>query len=130
MREWVPPRVEPLVPPSLELVGWRRLGEEGIEFTVRYMEPTAACPHCQTSTGQVHARRLQRKRDQDWQGRAVWLVLERRRFRCWRCDRVFSEPDPVCGSRRRTTRRRRERASERQFPHWRMARGRPSEGGV
>lgn len=73
------------VPPPLELVQWRER-DDAIE-------------------AQVHGRRIQRKRHQDRDGKAVWLLLVRRRFRCWRCGHVFPEPDPACGFKRRTTAR-------------------------
>ncbi len=38
-------------------------------------------------------------------GKQVWIVLWKRRFRCRPCRYVFTEDDPVCGSRKRTTRR-------------------------
>src|SRR3990167_1317893 len=47
------------------------------------------------------------------QGKDVWLALLKRRFRCRHCRKVFTEPDPVCGSRRRTTRRLRQTVARR-----------------
>jgi len=45
----------------------------------------------------------------------VWLVLWKRRFRCRACRCVFTEDDPACGRRRRTTSRlRRQVAKEAQ----------------
>ncbi len=41
-------------------------------------------------------------------GRPLVLVLVKRRFRCPFCGKVFTEPDEVCGWRRRLTRRLRE----------------------
>ncbi len=40
------------------------------------------------------------------------LVLHRRRFRCPQCHKVFTEPDEVCGWRRRTTQRLRQELYE------------------
>jgi transposase len=40
------------------------------------------------------------------------LIVVRRRFRCVPCRRVFTEPDLICGRRRRITRRLRERLGE------------------
>jgi transposase len=39
----------------------------------------------------------------------VTLVVIRRRFRCFTCGRPFSEPEPICGEKRRLTCRLRER---------------------
>jgi transposase len=40
--------------------------------------------------------------------KVVYLALLKRRFRCRHCRKVFMEPDPVCGARRRTTARLRD----------------------
>lgn len=74
-----------------------------IEVVGRYRNEEAVCPGCNRSTWQVHQWHLQRKRDAKLWGKEVWLALFKRRFRCRHCGRVFTEPDPVCGSRRRTT---------------------------
>jgi len=35
----------------------------------------------------------------------VFLAFHKRRFRCLNCGKVFTEPDPVCGARRRQSQR-------------------------
>lgn len=65
----------------------------------------AACPDCGAHTSAVHERRLQQKQDLGADGKRVILLPNRRRFRCRACDKVFTEPDDVCGWRRRTTAR-------------------------
>jgi len=76
-----------------------------IEVATRYESEEAACPRCQRLTWRVHQWRRQRKRDAKLWGKEVWLVLWKRRFRCRPCRYVFTEDDPVCGPRKRTTRR-------------------------
>jgi hypothetical protein len=69
-----------------------------------------------------HQLRWQQKRDHPQAGQEVVWVLGRRRFRCQTCWRTFTEPERLCGVRRRTTERYREwqrlsgagRANERQ----------------
>lgn len=84
-----------------------------IEVTVQYEQSEGVCPRCERSTWQVHQWRLQRKRDAKLWGKEVWLALLKRRFRCRRCGKVFTEPDPVCGPRRRTTQRLRSTVARR-----------------
>lgn len=84
-----------------------------IEVTAQYEQSEGVCPRCERSTWQVHQWRLQRKRDAKLWGKEVWLALLKRRFRCRRCGKVFTEPDPVCGPRRRTTRRLRSTVARR-----------------
>jgi transposase len=94
---------------KLRLQGLRVLGvketAKWIEVAARYEREEADCPGCGRSTWQVHQWHLQRKRDAKLWGKEVWVALFKRRFRCRQCRKVFTEPDPVCGSRRRTTRR-------------------------
>ena len=82
-----------------------------LEVATEYGNEEATCPRCGRSTWQVHERRKQRKRDAELWGKPVWLYIWRRRFRCRACHQVFTEDDPVCGRRRRTTRRLREEAA-------------------
>jgi len=79
-----------------------------IEVVGQYRAQEADCPRCGRPTWQVHQWHLQRKRDAKLWKKVVWLALWKRRFRCRHCQKVFTEPDPACGSRRRTTRRLRE----------------------
>jgi len=79
-----------------------------IEVLGEYRTEEAGCPRCGRLTWQVHQRHLQRKRDAKLWRKPVWLMLLKRRFRCRNCRKVFTEPDPACGSRRRTTARLRE----------------------
>ncbi len=101
----------------LRLPGLKVLGvEEGprwIEVAARSQEEETVCPRCGRSTWQVHQWHLQRKRDAKLWGKEVWLVLFKRRFRCRQCRKVFTEPDPACGARRRTTGRLRETVARR-----------------
>lgn len=76
-----------------------------IRVLARFREEEATCPRCGRRTWQVHQWHRQVKRDLTACGRQVEIQLLKRRFRCRRCRKVFTEPDPVCGSRRRSTRR-------------------------
>ncbi len=84
-----------------------------IEVVARYGNEEAICPRCERSTWQVHQWHLQRKRDAKLWGKEVWVALFKRRFRCRHCRKVFTEPDPACGSRRRTTMRLRSTVARR-----------------
>ena len=79
-----------------------------IEVLGEYRAEEVECPRCGRPTWQVHQRHLQRKRDARLWRKPVWLALLKRRFRCRNCRKVFTEPDPVCGAKRRTTARLRE----------------------
>jgi len=92
---------------ELQLSGLSVLGvredASAIEVVAQYEVGEVPCPHCGRSTSGVHQWRQQRKQDADLWGKLVYVLLWKRRFRCRPCGRVFSEDDPVCGRRRRTT---------------------------
>ena len=83
-------------------------GEHEIVVEVQYRAVSVPCPHCGERTPQVHSVSMQGKRDRRLRDKAVSLVLHKRRFRCLDCRKVFSEPDPVFGARRRSSGRFRE----------------------
>lgn len=66
------------------------------------------CPECGHGTRKVQDRREQAKAHVSLGGRRVVLILVKRRFRCPFCREVFTEPDEVCGWRRKLTKRFRE----------------------
>ena len=98
---------------ELQLAGLLVLGVREdtwtVEVAARYEAEEAACPRCGQTTRQVHQWRQQRKQDAGLWEKMVYVLLWKRRFRCRTCRKVFTEDDPVCGSRRRTTGRLRQR---------------------
>ena len=79
--------------------------EVEIVVEVAYRASRSHCPRCGRDAAKVHSVKLQRKRDLRLWGKPVLLVLHKRRFRCVGCAKVFTETDPVCGSRQRSTQR-------------------------
>ena len=79
--------------------------EQEIRVEVEYRAKSASCPRCGQNTPKVHSSSLQYKRDWRLWDKSVFLVIRKRRYRCLNCEKVFTEPDPVCGTRRRTSRR-------------------------
>ena len=90
--------------PGVRVIREEENGQE-IVVDVQYRAVSASCPHCGRKTPKVHSVRSQRKRDRRLGDKAVYLVLHKRRFRCLSCRKVFSEPDPTFGARRRSSRR-------------------------
>ncbi len=74
-----------------------------VEVVAHYAAAEASCPRCDRTTRQVHQWHRQRKQDASLWAKPVSIVLLKRRFRCRPCRYVFTEADPVCGQRRRTT---------------------------
>ena len=98
---------------ELQLPGLRVMAQREdawtIDVAVRYEADDAPCPHCGRRTSAVHQWQRQRKQDADLWEKTVYVLLWKRRFRCRPCGKVFTEDDPVCGRRRRTTCRLRQR---------------------
>jgi len=67
-----------------------------------------SCPYCGAICVKQHDVRQRCKRDVPLRGHRVELVLHKRRFWCFRCQKAFTESDSACGRRRRTTVRLRE----------------------
>ena len=92
---------------GLGLPDLRVLGQEELPgllvVTVVYRQGERVCPRCGHVTAKVHQYHPQWKQDCSLGARRVLLRLLKRRFRCIHCGKVFTEPDEVCGWRRRTT---------------------------
>lgn len=82
------------------------------EVVVMYRQDEVICPRCGQITNKEHDRRPQRKKDRMLRDKEVFLILMKRMFRCSSCGKVFTEPDVVCGWRRRSTQRFREYLGE------------------
>jgi transposase len=93
--------------PQLKVLGQEELASD-IVVTVIYRRDRATCPECGEVTTREHDRRQQSKQDRRLRDKAVLLTLIKRRFRCWCCGKVFTEPDEVFGCRRRSSYRFRE----------------------
>ncbi len=81
----------------------------------------AKCLHWGAVCVKQHDVRKRCKRDVPLRGHPVELVLHKRRFWCFHCQKAFTESDSACGRRRRTTVRLREavgkQASTRPLAH-------------
>jgi transposase len=90
--------------PEVRVTGEKETATE-IAVEVEYRAKEVTCPRCRHRTSKVHSVNVQTKRDRRLWDKPVHLLLRKRRFRCLSCGKVFTEPDPVCGTRRRTSQR-------------------------
>ena len=93
--------------PGLRIVAHKER-EEWHEVLVEYRATRQQCPRCSLWTSKLHSCRDQPKRDMGLRDKPVWLVLRKRRWRCLHCGKVFTEPDPAFGLRRRSSHRYRQ----------------------
>jgi Transposase and inactivated derivatives len=87
--------------------------DDHFEITIRYRRDKVACPRCGSMMVRKHESTFQRKKDRKLRDKIVVITLEKRRFRCLFCSKVFTEPDEIFGSRRRSTKRLRKYLGER-----------------
>jgi transposase len=66
---------------------------------------TSTCPHCHKITDKVHQSHRYRVRDISLSSYDVFLLVNRRQFRCKKCHKVFSEDLSFVKKRRTYTRR-------------------------
>ncbi len=92
----------------MHIVHQEWLANGTIRMEVIAITPQAACPHCQKRCVKIHDTRPRKKRDLSLRGHPVELIVLKRRFQCLHCRKSFTEPDTVCGWRRKTTARWRE----------------------
>ena len=98
--------------PELMILGQVEL-DDHFEVTIRYRREKVACPKCGGMVVQKHESTFQRKKDRKLRDKIAILTLEKRRFRCLSCGKVFTEPDEIFCPRRRSTKRLRKYLGER-----------------
>jgi transposase len=98
--------------PGVRIVRQEEDRTDAIRVVVMRTNPTAECPGCGRPTTKVHDTRVRVKADVPLGSQSVSLVVRRRRFECYHCGGTFTEDDPICGKRRRLTRRLRERLGQ------------------
>jgi transposase len=87
--------------------------DDHFEVTVRYRAEKVACPGCGSMMVRKHESTFQRKKDRRLRDKMVILILEKRRFKCLSCGKVYTEPDEIFGPRRRSAKRLRKYLGER-----------------
>lgn len=100
--------VVPLDLREVHIIGqsWQPDGKICVEVMASTQQ--VPCPECQQVSHKIHDTRARKKRDLLLGNHQVDLILWKRRFRCEGCQKRFTEPDSVCGWKRRTTVRLRE----------------------
>jgi transposase len=100
--------VVPLDLPEFRILGQKRQRDGSLEVEVIGINKQASCPQCGRICVKVHDTRLRRKRDVALGEHRVVLIVHKRRFQCFGCQRSFTELDQACGRYRRTTQRLRQ----------------------
>ena len=105
----------PLDLAEFQIVKQEWLTNGTIRVEVMATATQAPCPHCHKQCVKIHDTRPRKKRDCALREHRVELIVLKRRFRCLRCRKAFTEPDTACGWRRKTTVRLREEIGKRAY---------------
>ena len=91
--------------PELKLLTHWQIHKFRTQYKCAKESKFEVCPKCATPSSSVHDRRWVKIQDQPIRGAGIFLMVQKRRFRCPGCKKVFTEP--VQGIRKgfRTTQR-------------------------
>ena len=97
--------IVPLDLPEFKILSQEVQADGSIAVHVMALTDREACPRCRTICVKVHDTRKRGKRDIQLRTYQIRLVVSKRRFRCFACQRTFTESDSSCGRYKRTTKR-------------------------
>ena len=91
--------------PAIKVINYHFITENELLIDVENECTEVACPHCHQKTNKVHQSHWHRVRDINISEHFVLLNINRRQFRCLKCDKVFSEELHFVKKRRTYTKR-------------------------
>lgn len=77
--------------------------EEALVVSVKINKKTAVCPRCGHRSHRLHQNKQRLIRDLPWGNKEVLLKVNRRRFKCKKCQKPFSESLNFVGNRKNFT---------------------------
>jgi transposase len=77
--------------PEMKVLNFQEVEEIGIIITIEKNVNYCACPSCRHITHSIHQNHWRMIRDLSWSGKMVLLNINRRQFKCNKCQKVFSE---------------------------------------
>ncbi len=76
---------------GVKVANYHLISPNEILIELKNLQKKVPCPHCQNLTSKVHQNHQYRIRDIPLSDYQVFLQINRRRFRCSQCHKVFSE---------------------------------------
>jgi transposase len=77
----------------------------GIILEIEQLEAESSCPRCGQKSRRLHQNHRSMVKDLPWGEQSVFLVINRRQFKCKRCGKPFSEELEFIARRRTYTKR-------------------------
>ena len=78
--------------PELKLLNNWQPGKFRTHYKAEKESEFEVCPKCAVKSFSVHDRRWVKVKDQPIRGSGIYLHIQKRRFRCPNCKKVFTEP--------------------------------------
>ena len=91
--------------PQTKVINYYFITENELLIDIENKSTEVACPHCHKKTNKVHQSHWHRVRDINMSDYYVLLNINRRQFKCFKCDKVFSEELNFVKKRRTYTKR-------------------------
>lgn len=91
--------------PELKLINFRKLGFGNQEIRCEKAGQREFCPVCASPSESTYDHRSVRVKDAPLRGKAVWLVIRKRRLWCKTCEKPFTESIPGVRKYKRHTER-------------------------
>jgi transposase len=79
--------------------------DKSIFVKLEAKDKSATCPRCGCQSHQLHQNHERLVQDLDWNGKAVYLQINSRQFKCKKCDKPFTETLKIKPFRRSYTKR-------------------------
>ncbi len=76
---------------GVKVANYHFITEDEIVIELKNIQKAVPCPHCEKLTDKVHQNHRHRVRDIPLSSYHVFLLINRRQFRCASCQKVFSE---------------------------------------
>ena len=75
--------------PSVKVINYHFITDNELLVEIKNIARESFCPHCGNSSSSIHQNHWYRVRDIPMSNYNVFLNVNRRRFKCLHCDKVF-----------------------------------------
>ena len=77
--------------PDMKVLDFQEIEGAGIIITIEKAVNNSTCPFCEKTTYSIHQNHWRMIHDLSWSEKPVLLKINRRQFKCHKCQKVFSE---------------------------------------
>ena len=77
--------------PEMKVLDFQEIEGAGIIITIEKAANYSTCTNCEKTTYSIHQNHWRMIHDLSWSEKPVLLKINRRQFKCHKCQKVFSE---------------------------------------